>query len=131
MLADVDQQRVERTARNADELNRRLARQDGTAAGDLPSREAVDHLDAYAALLRRAPSNAQSVPASVHRMMVQLELGDGRWDVTEGEVRHVPSIGDTVRLADGRLSRLREIKTVLSGRSRKPARMIAVCIITA
>jgi hypothetical protein len=132
MLAGVDGERVERTARNADELHRRLVRQSGTdARDDMPSVEAVEHFDAYVSLLRRAPSSGRSVPASSSLMMVQLELGDGRWDVTEGDVRDVPSVGDTVRLADGRLSRLREIKTVLSGRSRKPPRKIAVCVVTA
>jgi len=126
----------DRAARNAVELNRRLAGHGDLTArdeADNPSPEAVAHLDAYVSLLREAPSIAppHSVPASVRRVMVKLEFDDGSWDITEGDVEERPSVGDSVRLADGRISRFREVTTVFSGRSRKPPRTIAVCTIHA
>ncbi|HEX4929555.1 MAG TPA: hypothetical protein VFV62_02520 [Gaiellaceae bacterium] len=125
----------DRAARNAAELNRRLAGHEHMTArdeADTPSREAVAHLDAYVSLLRQAPSiAADTVPASVRRVMVKLEFDDGSWDITEGDVEDRPSVGDRVRLADGRISKFREFKTVLSGRSRKPPRKIVVCTLQA
>lgn len=127
----------DRTARNADELHRRLAarRRELMAAPnetDNSRAEAVAQFDVYVNLLQLTPPIALgNVPASRSRMMLKLEFDDGRWDVTEGELDEMPSVGDNLRLADGRMSRVRKIQTVSSGRSRKPPRKIVVCTLFA
>lgn len=120
----------DRTARNADELDRLIAAVPADVAGAKP--ETVAQLESYIALLREAaPPPLAAVPPPRQRLMLKVEFGDGRWDVTERELEELPAVGDSVRLADGRMSRVREIQTVLSGRTRKPPRPIVVCTVFA
>ena len=125
-------------AQNADELSRRLAaRRHELAAGPdvhetSHATAAVAAFDAYVSLLElAAPIELTSLPACPRTMMLKLEFADGRWDVAEGELEELPQVGDTLLLADGRMSRVREIQTVLSGRSRKPPRDVVVCTLVA
>jgi hypothetical protein len=121
----------DRAGRNADHLDQYLAATARDDAVDSSRAEAVAHLDAYVNLLRETLSSAlEGVPAPPRRMMLKLEFDDGRWDITEDEVTRMPSVGDSLRLADGRLTRVREIQRVLSGRSCKPPRTILVCTIS-
>lgn len=108
----------DRTARNADELDRLVA---AHSAGSKP--ESLSQMSSYIALLRDA---APKTP-SRQRLMLKLEFDDGRWDVAESELDELPAVGDDVRLADGRMSRVRAIQTVLAGRTRKPPRLVVVC----
>jgi hypothetical protein len=119
---------ADRTTRNADELGRRLAarRAELSAASDVPSShaDAVEQMDAYVTLLRKAgPTTA----ALRRRMMLKVELDDGRWDVLEEEMLELPSVGDDVLLSDGRMSRVREILTVAAGARSKPPWQFVVC----
>lgn len=125
-------------ARNADELSSRLSarRHELAAAVDADEQShaaaAVAAFDAYVSLLEMAaPIELASTPDCRQTMMLKLELADGRWDVAEGELDTPPRVGDTLLLADGRVSRVREIQTVLSGRSRKPPREVVVCTLVA
>jgi hypothetical protein len=126
------------TARNADELSRRLgARRRALAAATSDDHRAraaaVAQFDAYVNLLRQTPTTAVGhAPApSKSTMLLKLEFEDGRWDVAERELEEVPRVGDNVCLSDGRMSRVRAIQTVLSGRSNKPPRKIVVCTLFA
>ena len=125
-------------AQNAGELSRRLvARRQELAAGTdghetAQAAAAVAAFDAYVSLLEMAaPIDLARTPDRRRTMMLKLEHADGRWDVAEGELDEPPRIGDALLLADGRLSRVREIQTVLSGRSRKPPREVVVCTLVA
>lgn len=128
----------EHAAQNADELSRRLAARRHELAAGSDAREvshaaaAVAAFDSYVSLLEMAaPIELASVRASPRTMMLKLEFSDGRWDVAEGELDELPRVGDTLLLADGRMSRVREIQTVLSGRSCKPPRDVVVCTLVA
>ena len=128
-----DHRRVEaydRTARNADELDRLVAAMPTDIGGAKP--ETLAQMESYIALLREAvPRPLAAVPSPRQRLMLKVEFDDGRWDVTEGELDEMPTVGDSVRLGDGRMSRVREIQTVFSGRTRKPPRPIVVCTLVA
>lgn len=115
-----EQARVQRTAA---ELEQRLAQAHG-AAGEGGIRG--EHADAlrdllhYVGLLREAASGAAA------RYSFLLVCADGRWDVTELPLPHVPRVGDVVLVDDGAW-RISGTQLVWPRPPGKPPREFFVC----
>jgi hypothetical protein len=92
---------------------------------------ALDHMAAYAQLLREAANESSGVIRRASEPGVgytfKVEFDDGRWDIEEKELHAVPRVGDVLSFADGRSWRVRASQLVRPRPSGKPAREFFVC----
>src|ERR1700676_5410495 len=66
--------------------------------------QALDHMAAYAAMLREAANASLSFQLGGDERVAytfKVEFEDGRWDVEEKELATTPRVGDVVSFEDG------------------------------
>jgi hypothetical protein len=122
---------------NADQLEQTIAekrrRLAELATDEQRSRRsrALDHMAAYAELLREAANESSGVLRRSSEPGVgytfKTEFDDGRWTIEEKELSTSPRVGDVVSFDDGRSWRVRASQLVCPRPSGKPAREFFVC----
>jgi hypothetical protein len=92
---------------------------------------AIEHLAAYAALLRRSaePTGRRlgSGLAQCGRYLLKLELPDGRWYLVEARLDLPPSLGSVIDVTSLGAWEVRRSELVKSKPSRKSPREFFVC----
>ena len=92
--------------------------------------QALDHMAAYAAILREAADASLSFDLGGDERVAytfKVEFEDGRWGVEEKELATTPRVGDVVSFEDGRPWYVRASQSICPRPSGKPAREFFVC----
>jgi hypothetical protein len=121
---------------NADKLEQTISEERRRlallATDESPSRraQALDHMAAYAAMLREAADASVALGRGADEPVAytfKVEFADGRWGVEEKELQTTPRVGDVVRFADGQPWYVRASQSVRPRPSGKPARDLFLC----